>query len=122
MRSTFVVMFEPKTGTPVNVPQSEVKSKLNKGFTKELPDRFQLKQEVQKQPQQEQSEGSEKLLINSDPLKSLTTILSIPTATAKIVKERRPYKDLENLIAKVPEVDNWANMEHLLSFDQQTPE
>lgn len=120
----FVTMYEPLTGMPVSVPSGEVLSRRNAGYRSEPP-----KDDTELKPQTLQSfpvspsatkEAREMIPvdINNGSLKDLSNRLGLSTSQARLVKDRRPYNNLEDLIAKMPEISNWANLEHLLSFDE----
>lgn len=122
----YITMYEPRSGTPVSVPTSEVQARLNEGFRSEKPEEDTVLKPTHDLVRSDVSPSAtmpakemQAVEINSSTLKDLSVRLGLSTAQARLVKDRRVYKNLEDLIAKVPEVNNWANLAHLISFESQ---
>lgn len=122
----YVTMYEPRNGTPVSVPSGEVQARLNEGFRSEKPEKDTVLKPTTDLVRSDVSPSAslsakemQAVEINSGTLKDLSVRLGLSTAQARLVKDRRIYKNLEDLIAKVPEVNNWANLAHLISFESQ---
>lgn len=124
----FTTMYEPRSGTPVSVPAGEVQARLNEGFRTQQPDENTVLKPTLGMERVDVSPSADiaaremiAIEINTGTLKDLSTRLGLSTPQAKLVKERRPFENLEDLIAKIPEVNNWANMAHLISFTEKEP-
>jgi hypothetical protein len=122
----YTLMYEPRNGTPVSVPSAEVQARLNEGFRTAKPDEDTVLKPGTGIARVDISPSATiaaremvPIEINAATLKDLQVRLGLSTAYAKLVKEKRPYTDLEDLIAKVPEINNWANLEHIISFKEQ---
>lgn len=122
----YTTMYEPRTGSPVSVPSGEVQARLNEGFRTQMPGEDTLLKPMDYILRDDISPSAtvasremEAIEINTSSLKALSVRLGLSTPQSKIVKDRVPYKNLEDLIAKVPEINNWANLAHLISFEVQ---
>ena len=113
-------------GQPWQVPQSEEKAYLNKGYVRENPLAKKKTQEASIGMNSQEITASNPDLdpsggvnINSDSIGKIAKLLpSIGTATARKIVEGRPYAKLEDLIAKVPlpEGQAWTALEERISF------
>ena len=107
------ILFHVETGQPVLVNVIAVDSFLRNGYRSEPPT-------VDAIPSNEQLplEDDSKILINSASLKDLAEQFGLSTAQAKELRDGRPYASIEDLIAKIKDVD-WLSLSPKISFTKE---
>lgn len=55
--------------------------------------------------------------VNTATPKELATLPQVGTAAARRIKEGRPYRSVEDLIERVPEIE-WLAIKHLVNLDE----
>lgn len=121
------LLYDPGTGMPYEVPISEIDNFLRKGFRSHPPfppASLQVQEvsdvippaappEIISTPAASEVSGVNLVNVNAASLKDLAALPLMGTASAKKVRDNRPYASVEDLIAKVPDVDWLAIREHL---------
>ena len=112
------IMYEPQTGMPVQVPEGRVNDFLKRGYrTVSLFKSSAVETELPPEQQVEDSnEETDLVKVNSTTLKELTERFGLSTAQAKELRDSRPYATVEDLIAKLPDID-WVALESQISFE-----
>jgi DNA uptake protein ComE-like DNA-binding protein len=98
-------------GEPRVIPDSLVENFLAKGYRRKAPGSVVATVE----PLTVVSTDSSLIPVNSASLKELTALPLISTAIAKKVIAQRPYAAIEDLIAKVGDVD-WIALQAQITF------
>jgi len=107
------MIFYSPTGMPFNVPRGLENDFLKRGYRSTPPIAT-----VQAQPQSQNSKPPEnlpKVKINLVPLKELVEGLGLSTEQAKKVQNSRPLANVEDAIAKIPDV-NWLGLDSLIDY------
>jgi DNA uptake protein ComE-like DNA-binding protein len=118
-------MYEPQHGMPVQVPDERLNDFLALGYrttppyTPPPPTPSQTPNKPtgeQTPPENKEGENLGLIKINSASLKELAERCGLSTAQAKELRDRRPYATVEDLIAKIPDID-WVSLSPQMSFD-----
>lgn len=107
-------LYEPRSGMPISVPKDSLELCLSQGFTRQAPG-TEVMPEISPKIASGFENAESLIAINSASLSEIRG-LNLSTAQAKATKERRPYKNLEDLVVKVPEVTFWGELESTLDF------
>jgi DNA uptake protein ComE-like DNA-binding protein len=121
------LLYEPNTGMAYEVPISEIENFLRKGFRSVPPFVAETsaiaivensKQTVIALSSPENPNG---VKVNSATLKDLAALPLVGTAIAKQMRDHRPYGSVEDLIAKIPDVD-WMTINPKLNYEIENPD
>lgn len=120
------IMYEPQNGMATFVPEGMENDYLAKGYRTTPPKQPLPVPAINQQPQNQQTstnDGDEDkdqtpgvVKINSTTLKELTERFGLSTAQAKELREGRPYATVEDLIAKISDID-WVALSPQISFE-----
>jgi DNA uptake protein ComE-like DNA-binding protein len=115
-----MIMYEPQQGMATFVPEGMENDYLAKGYRTTPPE------QPHPQPQSQQTsinDGDEdkdetpaRVKVNSATLKELTERFGLSTVQAKELREGRPYATVEDLIAKIPDID-WVALSPQINFE-----
>jgi hypothetical protein len=113
------ILYTPE-GMPWVVSPGDIPSFLRNGYRRQpvevLPDTLPLVDSGNITPPiADQNSGPQIVDVNVATLKGLTSGLGLGTAIARKVTDSRPYATIEDLIAKIPEVD-WLAVAGNISY------
>jgi DNA uptake protein ComE-like DNA-binding protein len=122
-------MYEPQYGMPTQVLEGRENDFLALGYRREPPPilitpppvKEEEKTQVFSPVVDNQPPGAGFIMVNSASLKELTERLGLSTAQAKELRDGRPYKTVEDLIAKIPGV-SWTTLDSQISYQVNTLE
>ena len=116
------ILYEPQTGMPVEVPDERINDFIGRGYltTMPLPAINTTNTETSKSSSGNENSSvqvDESLVkINSTTLKELSERFGLSTTEAKELRDGRPYTTIENLVAKLPNID-WVALSPQISFE-----
>jgi hypothetical protein len=118
------IFYEPQYGMPVEIPDGRENDFLQLGYRREPPQNPQDRPPTKKEEEikifspvaDHAPPGAGFIQVNSASLKELSENLGLSTAQAKDLQKGRPYKTVEDLIAKIPGV-SWVTLNSLISYE-----
>ncbi|NWF61782.1 MAG: hypothetical protein HXY43_21615 [Fischerella sp.] len=113
------IMYEPQHGMPVQVPDGRENDFLALGYRTTppyTPPPPTPKPTGEQIPENKEEEAPGRVKINSASLKELSERFGLSTPQAKELKDGRPYATVEDLIAKIPDID-WVTLSTQINFE-----
>jgi len=111
------LLYDGSTGMPYEVPLSEIENFLRKGFRSNPP--FVAPDPIAQLTQTDliaHPANPNSVNVNTASLKELAALPLVGTAIAKKMRDHRPYANVEDLIAQIPDVD-WLIINPQLSYE-----
>lgn len=114
LSTPMITLYAPGTNEPRLVPDMEVKSFLLRGYRRQHPQRPATIASVNPATVAPADE-SKSINVNTASLKDLAALPGGSMLVANVLKSKRPFKTLEDLIEATEEI-NWAAIESTITF------
>ncbi len=110
-----VILYAPGTFEPRQVPDMEVKRFLQRGYRRQHPHAAAIAAAAAPLGASQTSDDSKLINVNTASLKDLGNLPGVSMMIANIIKSKRPFKTVEDLIEATTDVD-WVAIEHKITF------
>ena len=109
-----IILYAPGTNEPRLVPDMEVKTFLQRGYRRQNPQRPVAIASVDSATVPS-ADDSKLINVNTAPLKDLAALPGGSMLVANVLKSKRPFKTLEDLIEATEEI-SWTAIESRITF------